>query len=36
MVAIPCHRGARIGIALFVVLWALLGLVEWCRAAVVP
>lgn len=32
MTAIPCHRGARIGIALFVGLWALLGAIEWCRA----
>lgn len=34
MTAIPCHRGARIGIALFVCLWALLGAIEWCRAVV--
>lgn len=34
MIAIPCHRGARIGIALFVTLWALLGAIEWCRAVV--
>lgn len=36
MIAIPCHRGARIGIALFVCLWALLGAIEWCRASEVP
>jgi hypothetical protein len=32
MIAVPTSSGARIGIAVFVVLWATLGAVEWCRA----
>ena len=36
LVPLPSHRGARIGLALFVALWALLGVIEWCRAAEVP
>ena len=36
MIPIPCQRGARIGLAVFVVLWALLGAIEWCRAEVPP
>lgn len=36
LVPVPSHRGARIGIALFLALWALLGAIEWCRAEVPP
>lgn len=36
LVPLPSHRGARIGIALFLSLWALLGAIEWCRASEVP
>lgn len=32
MVPIPCQRGARVGLVVFVVMWALLGAIEWCRA----
>lgn len=33
---IPCQRGARVGLVVFVALWALLGAIEWCRAHEVP